>query len=142
MARMYGSGPVTLEIIGENKLAANFKKYRAGVLMAGPSIAGAVADNVAEVAKDLAPFDPENTAEPHVRDNIEVRASGSTGAEVFVNRGGVRDEVPAYLEFGTYKMAPRPFLHPALNLVLSSLGVQRAARMTGGLLSPKRGGIF
>lgn len=141
MGRMYGKGPVTVEVLGENKLAANFKRYKAGVLIAGPSIAGNLAKNIAEVAADLAPFDPENTTEPHVRDNIKVRRAGD-GAEVFVNRGGVRDEVPAYLEFGTYKMAPRPFLHPALNLTLSAFGVQRAARMTGGLLSPKRGGIF
>jgi len=141
MARTYGSGPVSIEVIGGQKLKSNFKKYKKGVLIAGPTIAGAVAKNIAEVAKDLAPFDPENTSEPHVRDNIHIRKI-ATGAEVFVNRGGTRDDVPAYLEFGTYKMAPRPFLHPALNLVLTTFGVQRGARKVGGLLSPKRGGIF
>lgn len=141
MARTYGSGPVTVEVMGLTKLKSNFLKYQKGVLIAGPVIAGKVAENIAEVAKDLAPFDPENTTEPHVRDNINIRKKGM-GAEVFVNRGGVRDDVPAYLEFGTYKMAPEPFLHPALNLVLTTFGVQRAARQVGGLLSPKRGGIF
>lgn len=141
MGTLYGSGPVTVEVMGMTKLKSNFRKYQKGVLIAGPAIAGKVAQNIAEVAEDLAPFDPENTTEPHVRDNINVRRKG-TGAEVFVNRGGVRDDVPAYLEFGTYKMAPEPFLHPALNLVLTTFGVQRAAREVGGLLSPKRGGNF
>jgi len=142
MARMYGSGPVTVEVIGLTKLKSNFLKYQKGVLIAGPAIANAVAENIAEVAEDLAPFDPDNTTEPHVRDNIKVRKAGATGSEVFVNRGGVRDDVPAYLEFGTYKMAPEPFLHPSLNLVLTTFGVEKAVAQVGGLLSPKRGGIF
>ena len=100
---------ISIELDGLPQFLARFKQYKAGVLMAGPGISMAVAGDIAEVARDWAPFDPENTSEPHVRDSIHVRKAGD-GAEVYVNRGGVRDEVPAYLEFGTYKMAARPFL--------------------------------
>lgn len=131
---------ISIELDGLARLAAKFKQVGAGVTIAGSAISMAVADDIADVAKDLAPFDPDNTTEPHVRDSIRTRRAG-TGAEVFVNRGGVRDEVPAYLEFGTYKMAARPFLKPAARLVMEAYGVKKAARQVGGLLKP-RGILF
>ena len=103
---------ISIELDGLPQFLVRFKQYKAGVLM----------------------------AEPHVRDSIHVRKAGD-GAEVYVNRGGVRDEVPAYLEFGTYKMAARPFLKPAGRAVIEAYGVKKAARQMGGLLKP-RGLLF
>ena len=127
---------ISVSLEGLDKFRAKFKTYYAGVTMAGPSLAREFAEDIAETARDLAPFDPENTTEPHVRDSIHVRSAG-TGAEVFVNRGGVRDEVPAYLEFGTFQMAARPFLAPAARMVVEAHGANAAARRIGGLLSPR-----
>lgn len=132
----HGAGNIiTMEFLGMAKLMAKFKQYKAGVVIGGALIAHEVAEDIAAAAEDFAPFDPENSTEPHVRDSIHTRRRGK-GAEVFVNRGGVRDEVPAYLEFGTYKMAARPFLKPAAELVINSYGLKRASRKVGGLLGP------
>ena len=131
-----GSQGITVRLDGMEKFLAKFKTYKAGVTLAGPALASEFARDIAETAKDLAPFDPDNTTEPHVRDNIHVRRKG-TGAEVYVNRGGVRDEVPAYLEFGTFKMAARPFLSPAARMVVEAHGARTASRRIGGLLSPR-----
>ena len=136
----HGAGnTISVSLEGLAKFKARFKQLKAGVALGGGGIATAVAADIAETAKDLAPFDPENTTEPHVRDSIHVRRKG-TGAEVFVNRGGVRDEVPAYLEFGTINMAARPFLVPAARMVIEAHGLKAASRKIGGLLSPR--GIF
>jgi len=143
----FGSGPadingargsgLTVELEGLAALKARFKVFKAGIVVAGlQALPRAVAEDIAEVAKDFAPFDPDNGGEPHVRDNINVR-SIKAGAEVFVNRGGVRDEVPAYLEFGTYRMAARPFLKSAGRMVFEAGGVKKASRRVGGLLSPR-----
>ena len=131
-----GSKGITVQLEGMAAFKARFKKLKAGVTMAGPALAREFAEDIAETARDLAPFDPDNTTEPHVRDNVHVRSKGM-GAEVYVNRGGVRDEVPAYLEFGTYKMAARPFLAPAGRMVVETHGAKRASRRIGGLLSPR-----
>ena len=131
-----GSQGITVELADVAQFKARFKKYKAGVTLAGSALTRAFAEDVAETARDLAPFDPDNTTEPHVRDNIHVRSSGQA-SEVYVNRGGVRDEVPAYLEFGTFKMAARPFLFPAGRMVLESHGLKTAHRRIGGLLAPR-----
>ena len=134
----HGAGNViSVEVKGMKKLLARFKQYKAGVVVGGGVLAREVAEDIAEHARDGAPFDPDNTTEPHVRDNVYVRQRGPRAAEVFVNRGGVRDEVPAYLEFGTFKMAARPFLGPAADQVMAANGLAAASRRIGGLLSPK-----
>lgn len=143
----FGSGPssinggrgqkLTVTLEGMAALRARFKIFKAGIAVTGTqALPYAICEDIAEAAEDLAPFDPTNTTEPHVRDNINVRSIPG-GAEVYVNRGGVRDEVPAYLELGTYKMAARPFLKPAGRMVFESGGIRRASRGVGGLLSPR-----
>lgn len=143
----FGSGPssvngargtkLDIKLEGVAALKAKFKVLKAGIAVSGmQALPMAIADDIAEAARDLAPFDPDNTTEPHVRDSIHVRPIPG-GAEVFVNRGGVRDEVPAYLELGTYKMAARPFLSPAGRLVFEAGGIKAATRRVGGLMSPR-----
>jgi sensor histidine kinase regulating citrate/malate metabolism len=111
---------------------ARFKQHQAGLLVQVDAIAEELAQSIAEAAFDLVPTDTYRTQE-----SIRVERRGAEYV-VVVDRKGERDEVPIYLEIGTYKMAARPFLVPASNLVLAAAGTRRAATKVGGLLPPTR----
>ena len=123
---------MSVDVKGGDKLKARFKVWRAGLTYSGEAIPKEVAEDAAEIARELVAQDTGRTSQ-----NVRVRGRRG-GAEVVVTRGGVRDEVPAYLEFGTYKMAARPFLAPAGRMATSAAGLRRASRKVGGLLEPMR----
>lgn len=121
---------LSFELKGLGRLHANFRKYSAGLIASKMGISGSVANDIAEAAQALVAEDTGRT-----KANITVRRT-KDGAEVVATRGGQRDVVPAVLELGSYRMAARPFMVPAMKLVLQAQGVKRAARNIGGLLSP------
>ena len=123
---------LTAELKGMGKLRARFKVFGAGLQYSAKALPREVAEDIAEVARELVAKDTGRTSM-----NVRVRARRG-GAVVVVTRGGERDEVPAYLEFGTHKMAARPFLKPAADLAVSARGLNAAVRRTGGLLEPTR----
>jgi hypothetical protein len=123
---------LTAKLEGMGKLRARFKVFGAGLQYSATALPKEVAENIAEVAREIVAVDTGRTSM-----NVRVR-SARGGAVVVVTRGGERDEVPAYLEFGTHKMAARPFLKPAADLVVNAAGLRRAVRSTGGLLAPTR----
>ncbi len=123
---------LTAELKGMGALRARFKVFGAGLSYSATALPKEVAENIAEVAREIVARDTGRTSM-----NVRVRARRG-GAVVVVTRGGERDEVPAYLEFGTHKMAARPFLKPAADLAVSARGLKSAVRRTGGLLEPTR----
>jgi hypothetical protein len=124
---------LSVDVKGGDKLKARFKVWKAGLTYAGENIPRQIAEDAADIARGLVAVDTSKTQQ-----NIRVRGRRK-GAEVVVTRGGQRDEVPAYLEFGTYKMAARPFLAPAGRMATSAAGLKRASRKVGGLIEPMRG---
>ena len=139
----FGSGPpsiaggrgssLSIDVKGMGKLKARFKVFGAGLAFSATQLPVEVAEDIAEVARELVAKDTGRTSQ-----NVRVRR-GRGMATVVVTRGGERDEVPAYLEFGTHKMAARPFLKPAGQMATSAHGLTTATRRIGGLLEPKRG---
>jgi hypothetical protein len=123
---------LTAELKGMGKLRARFKVFGAGLSYSSTALPKEIAEDIAKVARELVAKDTGRTSL-----NVRVRARKG-GAVVVVTRGGERDEVPAYLEFGTHKMAARPFLKPAADLAVSARGLNAAVRRTGGLLEPTR----
>ncbi len=91
-------------------------------------VANHLADAMAEAARDLVAKEEQKVAKS-IR--VERRSDAWT---VVADRGGERDEVAVYLEVGTHKMAPRPYMVPAERLVLASGGLYKAMKAAGGLL--------
>jgi hypothetical protein len=123
---------LTAELKGMGKLRARFKVFGAGLQYSATALPKEVAEEIAKIAREIVAVDTGRTSQ-----NVRVRASRGR-AVVVVTRGGERDEVPAYLEFGTHKMAARPFLKPAGDMATSSAGMHGAVRRVGGLLEPTR----
>jgi hypothetical protein len=123
---------LTAKLEGVGKLRARFKIFGAGLSYSSTALPKEIAENIAEIARELVAVDTGRTSM-----NVRVRARRGS-AVVVVTRGGERDEVPTYLEFGTHKMAARPFLKPAADMAMSAAGLNAAVRSTGGLLEPKR----
>ena len=120
----------TIELANGASFLARFKMRRAGLALQAKRLEKEIAGEIAEAARDFVAVDTGRTKE-----NIRVgRRMGGTA--VIADRGGVRPEVPIYLELGTYKMAARPFLKPAADLVMASRGLRRAVTRVGGLLPP------
>lgn len=127
-----GFGPgntISIEVQGLERLLGRFKQAQAGLAVQAARLEEVIADEVAEVARDLVATDTTKTQK-------SIRTERRTHMVVVVDRGGERPEVPIYLEIGTYKMAARPFLKPAADLVLASRGLQRGITRIGGLLPP------
>ena len=112
------------------QILSKLKGYQAGVVIRGQMVVNKLADDIADTARDLAPVDTGK-----LRDSIRKEQRGQD-VVVVVDRGGDKPAVPIYLEVGTYKMAARPFLRPAVDLVMASGGARRAAAEVGGLLPP------
>lgn len=127
-----GGSMIRIELANEATILGRFKQRRAGLEVQANKIARELADSIVIAAKDLVPVDTGAT-----RDSIR-REDRGDGVYVVVDRLGDKAEVPIYLEIGTYKMAARPFLKPAGDLVLASGGIDRAVNYVGGLLPPVR----
>jgi hypothetical protein len=123
---------MSIDVKGGAKLKARFRGWAAGLTYAGTNIPKEIAEDIADVARELVAKDTGRTSQ-----NIRVR-SRRKGAEVVVTRGGVRDVTPIMLELGTHKMAARPFLRPAGQMATSAAGLKRASRKVGGLIEPTR----
>ena len=121
-----------VELEGVRKLQARFKVAGAGMAMKMGDVCYQVAQDIAETARALVAVDTGRTQK-----NIKAR-KGKFEAEVVATRGGERDEVPAYLELGTHKMAARPFLKPAGEMAMAAGGVYKSVREVGGLLTSTR----
>jgi hypothetical protein len=128
-----GGPMITIKLANQAKVLGRFKQHAAGVVIAGQVIAKGVAEEIAEVARDLVPVESGKTKE-----SIRVESEHPDGDfVVVVDRFGDKPEVPIYLEIGTFKMAARPFLKPASDLVMASGGLLKQSTQIGGLLSPK-----
>jgi len=122
-------GPsLSIDVKGEEKLKANFRKRNAGLVLAMSNVTYKVAQDIAEAARDLVAYDTGKTQE-----NIKAER-GRGFSLVRATRGGERDEVPAYLELGTHKMAARPFMKPASDMAQAAGTVNKSIREVGGLL--------
>lgn len=121
---------LNLTMEGGERLRADFKERQRYLASVAPRLSKKIADQVAIVAVDLVAKD-----ERKVMANIRARSMGIF-AQVVATRGGERDIVPALLEMGTYKMAPRPFMVPALRMARAAGAVAMAVREVGGLLKP------
>lgn len=115
------------------KVRGRIKQRAAGLELASVRLTNHLGEEIAQVAKTLVAKDTGRT-----RDYIRVEQRGTT-TYVVSDRGGVRDEVPIYLEIGTHKMAARPFMKPASDLVMASGGLLRAQVAIGGLLGRTMG---
>lgn len=135
-----GSGPgmVNIALPGIGSFVGRIKLRGAGLASQVDRLAEHVAGSIRDTAKDLVAKD-EHMVEKSIR--VEHRESGPTYT-VVADRLGERDEVPIYLEIGTYKMAARPFMKPAADLVMAAHGLMRAVVQVGGLLPPMRGQGF
>lgn len=125
---------IYIDLPNIGQVIGRIRQAGAGLVTQTDRITKRLADETAVVARDLVAKD-ERKVEASIR--VEHRERGPVYT-VVADRLGERDEVPIYLEIGTYKMAARPFMKPALDLVLSANGLQRAAASVGGLLPPMR----
>lgn len=129
----YGPGnTITIELANEGFVRGRFKQYKAGVHLQAEKIADEIASRISDAAKDFVAVDTGKT-----KSSIRWERRGDL-AVVVADRHGERPEVPIYLEIGTFKMAARPFLKPAADIVMSSAGLLRISGELGGLLGPMR----
>ena len=119
---------ISVEAINGAEVVGNLRRHASSLDGNLERIAGHLVDDMAVVAKELVPKD-EHEVEKSIR--TEKRFEGWA---VVADRGGNRDEVAVYLEIGTHKMAPRPYMVPAMRLTLASGGLLKATRQAGGLL--------
>lgn len=124
---------IWIEMPNKGLVQGRLKQHAAGLELREMAIMGALADEMVVVAKDLVAIDSGKT-----QDSIRKERRGRE-MYVVVDRNGDKPEVPIYLEIGTHKMAARPFLVPAANLVMAGGGELRASKMVGGLLGQTPG---
>lgn len=130
--RMAGD-QVWIELPNADQVIGRINQDAAGLEYKTDRIIALLADEMVTVAKELVATDTHKT-----QDSIR-KEKRSDGWYIVVDRFGDKPEVPIYLEIGTWKMAARPFLVPASNLVLSSGGLLRASKQVGGLLGQTPG---
>ena len=110
---------------------ARFKDHIDSLEMNGPILSRKLAEQVAVVAKQLVAKDKRKVM-------ANIKAGSAPGSfwqgQVIATRGGERDIVPALLELGTWKMAPRPFMKPAGRMVVASQGAKLIVREMNGLI--------
>ncbi len=119
---------IKVEILNGAQVSGNLRRIGSSLDTKLLKVAGFLVQDMAEAARDLVAKD-EREVEKNIK--TELRAEGWT---VVADRGGVRDEVAVYLEIGTHKMAPRPYMVPAVRLSLAGGGLLRAVTQAGGLL--------
>ena len=119
---------ITAQLIGGKKLVAKLAAASAGVVRGGDAAAEMAAKYVAEYARDFVARDTGKT-------EMSIRVEGASfGYKVIADRLGDASAVPVFLEFGTARMDARPFMRPAIDLVVGTELVGAQIRTTGGLL--------
>ena len=130
----YGPGnTVTVELANESYIRGRFKQYQAGMKTQVEKMQEEVANRLRDAAKDFVAVDTGKT-----KDSIRTERRGDL-VVVVADRHGDRPEVPIYLEIGTFKMAARPFMKPAVDIVMTSAGLLSVSKEVGHLLGPMRG---
>jgi HK97 gp10 family phage protein len=71
------------------------------------------ANMVADVARQIAPYDATNTNGPHLNESIEVQDGDKPTERRVVAGVGLPDERGPAQEYGTIYMDPQPYLRPA-----------------------------
>ena len=125
---------VTIELPNLGAFLGRLRMRQAGLVSQVDSLTERLANDISLAAKDLVPKD-EWKVYHSIR--VEHRERGPVYT-VVADRQGERDEVPVYLEIGTYKMAARPFMKPAADMVMAAGGLMRVTHEVGGLLPPMR----
>lgn len=120
---------LSIDVRGMDSLQAGFRQRMAGLEGRMSAVTYKIAQDIAEVARDIVAYDTGKTSQ-----NI-VAKRGRGESIVSATRGGERDVVPAYLELGTHKMAARPFMKPAGEMAIAAGATKEALREVGGLLS-------
>jgi len=119
---------ISIEWINETEVIGNLRTIGSSLDVRSESIISHLADDFVETSKDLVAKD-----EHKVEESIRKERRGD-GWYIVADRLGDRDEVAVYLEIGTHKMHPRPYMVPASRLVLASGGLYKAQKAAGGLL--------
>ncbi|MFQ5774191.1 MAG: HK97-gp10 family putative phage morphogenesis protein [Kiloniellaceae bacterium] len=130
---------VRIRVAGRNRLEAKLRRVSAAVERAVAGAVQAGAADVREAARELldqpraggpsAPGEPPRKQSGRLRDNIFVRSTDDgLGAEV-----GTDLDYGAHLEFGTQKMAARPWLLPAFEAAKPRIRARIAAAVREAL---------
>lgn len=90
-----------ITIIGKEKTLAQLAAFAAASVAMGKAVEEHTRSEVAETARGLVPVETGETLA-----SIEETAEGVVAGSAAI-----------YLEFGTYKMAPEPFMRPAADAV-------------------------
>jgi len=113
-------------LIGGGRLVARLSASIAAI-NDGSDITETAAGYVADYARDFVAYDTGKT-----HDSIRVEPF-EKGHQVIADRDGDVPAVPEILEYGIGRPA-RPFMQPAIDLVVNTNAVAADIRATGGLL--------
>lgn len=119
---------ISIKWINETEVMGRLRQVSSSLQTRSDAVIGHLADDFVETAKDLVAKDEQKV----MRSIRKEKRAGDW--YIVADRLGERDEVAVYLEIGTHKMAPRPYMVPASRLVLASGGLYKANKMAGGLL--------
>lgn len=119
---------ISVEWVGDTEVVGNLRRAASSLDVRSKVLIGHLVDDMVEAAKDLVAKDEEKVMRSIRK---EVRRNDWY---LVADRLGDRDEVAVYLEIGTHKMAPRPYMVPATRLTLASGGLYKASKAAGGLL--------
>ena len=120
---------ITATLTGQKSLYAKLRALQTGIGKGGDEAAEKAANYVTEYARDFVAVDTTK-----LQESIRVEKT-SWGYQVVADRSGDSPEVAFFLEYGTARMSPRPFMQPAVDLVVSSNEIGAEIRVTGGLLA-------
>lgn len=117
---------IGMTVLGTNRLIG---RLIAGIASIGDGddITLLTAEYVQRYAMDFVAYDTGKT-----HDNIRIEKTAA-GHDVIADRGGDKPKVPAVLEYGGERVA-RPFMQPAIDLVVNTNAIGADIRTTGGLL--------
>lgn len=119
---------ITATVIGSRGLRAKLRSIASGLPVRSDNAAKIAAEYVAEYARGFVAVDTGKT-----KTSIRVER-GSNSWLVIADRQGDASAVPVFLELGTRNMEARPFMQPAVDLVISTNAVGSEVRAIGGLL--------
>lgn len=119
---------ITATVIGAGRLTTFLNAFTVGLPFIADETVHIAAERIAEYGRDFVPV-----ATGATRESIRTEKS-SDGWLVIADRGGDHPGVPAFLEFGTVKMAERPFFRPAVEIVTGTSAVSAEVKAIGGLL--------
>lgn len=116
-------------LTGKKSLYIHLRALQSGIFKGGNEAVELAAEQVAEYARDFVATDTFQ-----LKESIRIERT-SWGWQVVADRSGNAPEVAFFLEYGTARMAPRPFMQPAVDLVVSTSDIGAQIRVTGGLLA-------